>query len=206
MQALPNTLAQKIQSKILFHHEVKTITHQSKGFLLNLESQSIYADLVISSSCFPFFQFAQKKTSLTLVHLLTKETLPYKGFGFLTKKSSLPLLGATFDSHTFLDTPYTKLCFFLQGEIPSEQALSIVEKSAKDLIKIQRPFLEFFVTYAKNAVAQYPVHHNQRVEEIEKSLPKGFFLIGAELYGIGVNTCIDHADLLSDALLKQLQK
>lgn len=208
MQALPLAIVKKLHSSLLLNHEVKKIAFDGKEYLLTLTNKTLVADLVVTTdTSFDLPLFPQKKSSLTLVHLLTEQPLSHKGFGFLTTDpKSLPLLGATFDSQTFPEGNYSKLCFILRGILEEQKALSIVEKAANQYLKIHPPFIEFFVTTAKDAIYQYPVHHKQQLQSLEKQLPQGFYLTGAQLYGVGVNECIHRSDLLSDHMIQELKK
>ena len=56
------------------------------------------------------------------------------------------------------------------------------------------------IHYAKNAIPQYHVGHEERVLQVEKTLPPNVSLLGNSFKGIAINDCIANAYKAVDAL------
>jgi oxygen-dependent protoporphyrinogen oxidase len=140
-------------------------------------------------------------SSITLSLGYRRETFdhPLKGFGFLVPQRERQYLAACTwvgnkFSHRVPDDMVLLRCFMGGGAL-SETDDALVQAARRELLSIMglqaKPVFHSIARWP-NAMAQYTVGHQQRVEEIEslaRTIP-GLHLAGNAYHGIGVPDCI----------------
>src|SRR5258708_23720641 len=157
--------------------------------------ESINAELADLLGSIPY------KSSLTLSLGYRKNTIgcPLKGFGFLVPKRELKYVAAcTCVGNKFNDRvpdDMVLLRCFMGGDALQENDEALVQIARQELqsiLGIEAEPVFHSVSRWPNAMAQYTVGHDERVQRIEsilKSVP-GLHLAGNAYYGIGIPDCI----------------
>ncbi len=82
----------------------------------------------------------------------------------------------------------------------------VIEQTLDDLkLHLGRQFspLEVSISHWPHAFAQYRPHHARWANSVESALPKGLWLVGSSLYGIGLPSCIHRARTIGLQLEKR---
>ena len=134
---------------------------------------------------------------------------PLNGMGFVVPATEgLSLIGCSFSSVKFENrapAEHVLLRAFVQKERESSES-SLTEAALRDianLLGIKKEPLFSSVSQHTQAMAQYQVGHQERVNEIETlahRLP-GFALAGNAYHGIGIPDCIHSGEQAALALL-----
>lgn len=195
METLPKMLTEKMQGHILLNKTVVRLDQQ--GVTLSdgtyLEAHGIiaaipaYALSELTGSEDPFTY-----ASLTTINLGWNDSLlTKKGFGFLVPSQERErLLGITWDSNIFPGQNQgnqTRLCAMFPEKATLDQALEVTEK----YLGIKKPPDAFLIHEAKEAIPQYLLGQQKRLETFRNHFP--FKLIGNCYNGVGVNDCIEAA-------------
>ena len=134
---------------------------------------------------------------------------PLSGMGFVVPATEgLSLIGCSFSSVKFENrapAEHVLLRAFVQKERESSES-SLTEAALRDianLLNIKKEPLFSLVSQHTQAMAQYQVGHQERVNEIKTlahRLP-GFALAGNAYHGIGIPDCIHSGEQAALALL-----
>jgi len=152
-----------------------------------------------------------------------------RGFGYLVPpKEEDKILGVTFDSTVFpqhnsnegdeqnIDKQQTRLTVMMGGDMSNgPQVVDVANTSQKEIISIAEDALERHLgikvkpdfvdaVVCRNAIPQYRVGHQKKVEQIEKSLHQelgeNFHITGTSFSGAGINDSIVNAIRIVDGL------
>jgi len=159
---------------------------------------AIHADWIIST--LPSYALAKltrledpcSYITLSLVHLgWHRPVLTQKGYGFLIPSVEKgEILGMTWDSEVFPCGDQTRICVMIRGEWSEEELFQRASKSLKQYLTITTPPDIQKVTIARQAITQYTLHHEKRMEHFKKQLPFHLKAIGTSFSGPGVNDAI----------------
>jgi oxygen-dependent protoporphyrinogen oxidase len=219
-RTLQNGLGQLIDalrpSADVIHGTVESLERSSTGFRVRANGAWLGADHVVlatpaadaahllqpcNSRLAHLLQAIPYNSSITLSLGYRRETFdhPLKGFGFLVPQRERQYLAACTwvgnkFSHRVPDDMVLLRCF-MGGNAMAESDDALVEAARRELLSIMglqaKPVFHSIVRWP-NAMAQYTVGHQQRVDEIEslaRTIP-GLHLAGNAYHGIGVPDCI----------------
>ncbi len=226
METLPQALNLLFQENILLQKEVVGIREHAHGiellcadgvhsgdFLFSTLSMNALGALFTKQD--PLFSLLPHvpRASVASVSLgYHEDFLSYKGFGFLVPSTvEKQLLGMLFDSNVFCEqnAAYkTRLSIMLGGT----RAPELLMLNEVELIKMALSFCKKYlgqqkeadavcVSYAKEAISNYPVGHLEKVAALENYLFKEkrrVRLLGAALYGVSVVDCIQQAEKVAN--------
>lgn len=140
-------------------------------------------------------------SSVTLSLGYRKDTFdhPLNGFGFLVPKRERKLMAAcTWVGNKFsyrVPEDLVLLRCFMGGDALKESDETLVEEACAELLRIMglkaKPVFHSIARWP-NAMAQYTVGHEKRVQELEAILQKvpGLYLAGNAYRGIGIPDCV----------------
>lgn len=212
VQSLVEKLIKQGRGPIHLNTPLSKIEENSHPLVLALPAQGMGTLLQGEPIAEAFFKHLEL-TSLTVVNLGYKESvLKKKGFGYLIPSSEgQEVLGVVFDSCIFPEQSQqiqeTRLTVMLGGAFnphldPSE-CLAKAKAALKDQLEITAPPTFSHVTHYPDAIPQFGVGHQERMEVFKKEMQKRYphvTCIGNYLQGVSVNDCIRLAQVSIDEI------
>ena len=196
MERLPQELARRLDIPIVLSKTVASLEEIEADCVISALPTSALASLI---GCEDPVTYA----SLSLVHCGWEgDLLKKRGYGFLvpTKEKS-PILGMTWDSEIFpIRKGQTQVCVMIGGIYPEEELRKIAYESLQSYLGITKPPDVFYINVAQQAIPQYTLYHEQRIEAFKKRLPPHVRVIGNSYEGVGINDCITCAKRCVDGL------
>ena len=185
METLTRTLARELQMELKLGQTVQSL-------------EEIEADRVISTlpmhALAPMVGCADPCTyaTLSLVHLgWHQRVLSQRGYGFLVPSIEKgEILGMTWDSEVFPKNFQTRICVMISGKGSDLELIMRALDSLRKYVGILSPPDVQKVTRAEQAIPQYTVGHEQRMEAFKSRLPTHVSAIGTSFSGPGVNDSI----------------
>jgi oxygen-dependent protoporphyrinogen oxidase len=219
-RTLKNGLGQLIDalrpSADVVHGTVESLERNAAGFRVRANGDWMEADQVVvatpagdaarllepwNGNIANLLQSVPYTSSVTMSLGYRKETFdhPLKGFGFLVPKKERKLMAAcTWVGNKFNHrVPADKVLLrcFMGGDALKETDASLVEAARNELRRIMgleaKPVFHSIARWP-NAMAQYTVGHEKRVQELESILKgaPGLHLAGNAYRGIGLPDCV----------------
>lgn len=215
MQTLIEALAEQLGKQIRYNTTVTGIDAQENRVTIHTPNGSETYDhlyLCIPANQLknlippiPTIETAETASVVTASIGYRDNTLEKQGFGHLVPTSEKEqVLGIVWDSSAFpeqnLHPQETRLTVMMGGAHHPD----LVDADEKTLTNIALDALKrhlgittcpdtLMIRYARDAIPQYHVGHDERVAQVEKTLPKSITLMGNSFRGIAINDCIANA-------------
>lgn len=212
MQTLTDKLAEQLAGHIRYHTTVAEIDAQDTHVTVKTGTHSeTYDHLYL---CIPARQLKALIPTVPEVETASvvtasvgykHKTLNEEGFGHLIPTSEQEkVLGIVWDSSAFPEqnrhSQETRLTVMMGGAHHPE----VIESDEKDLEALAIDALRrqlgitarpdaLLIRYARDAIPQYHVGHEERVAEVESELPRSMTLMGNSFRGVAINDCIASA-------------
>lgn len=230
METLTQTLAARLDKHIIYNCQISKLIPQDNGILIEMDNQTtLHADSLYS--CLPAYALSQlcSKTAPILSEKLQvipsasvatinvgyrKFLLKQPGFGHLIPHSeNEDVLGIVWDSSVFPEQNQskaeTRLTVMMGGSrredilqldegVIKEKALNAIAKQ----LGIETHPDSLVIHKAHNAIPQYTVGHQTRIEEIHRlatEFSPSLTLLGNSFHGVSVNDCIANVRQIIEA-------
>ncbi len=145
---------------------------------------------------------AMQSVSLTAVNLAFASKIKHPpGFGFLVPShEQKSLMGAIFDSDIFPQQgSQTRITAILRGcKYTEQEAVTATLTELKAFIQLSDTPCATHVTFAHDAIPQYPLHHDKKMAAIK--LPSHIHLLGNYLHSPSLPGCISAGTTLAKKL------
>jgi len=219
METLSREILQSLSASIYLNTKVHDVSMDNGGVIIRLPQEEAYFDRVISTThpawarkCIEVPEVPMTSVAAISLGFKKEYDIP-NGFGFLTSHyEEKELLGVVFDSCSFPEqalTYRTKLSVMMGGS----RAPYLLDCSEDDLREKACAYCKKYlhindvpdvsqVTYARNAIAVYPIHHQLTIKKMERYLQgKPISFIGASLYGVSLSDCVAKSFDLAQTLV-----
>lgn len=221
LQTLTDRLAETLRDEIKYESEVIHLRQNGNGVIVSLANgEQLHAERVFSTlnpqHLSPVVPESLSKelgsihsASVAIVHFgYKKNVLPQRSFGYLVpQKENQPILGTVFDSCIFPEHNQnkedTRISVMLGGsrqpnqcKMPPDALAELARETIRKHLHILDEPDAVSVRVAKNAIPQYELGHEAKLERIEtkaKEMLPGLTLMGIGFNGVSVNDCIQNA-------------
>lgn len=235
LETLPKKLYHNLKESIYLECEVLRIEQNSNGIDITLNNgEKIEADYLFSTlpsyqllSIMPqsFKEVLEELTSLqhasvAVVNLgYRRKVLDKQGFGYLVpQKEQQSILGMVWDSSVFPEQSESKEKTRLTVMLGGTRDLHFMNKSKEDFLKIALDAVKqhlniiekpdaIEVTIASQAIPQYPVDYQSKINVIQTKLnaiDSRFSFSGTSFAGVSVNDCIANSYEISISCLRRI--
>lgn len=213
METLTKSLTERLKDKIVLGRKVQSIDEfQGVDLIISTLPATALANFYEGSPLSTFLK-AGESTSVAVVNFGFKQNLlKDKGFGYLIPRSQGEVaLGVVWDSCIFQEqnrnVNETRLTVMIGGahmrnfhELKEEFFIEAAKKTLAKHLDIHQKPDALHVKICKEAIPQYFVGHQERLEKIEANLPKNLKILGSSYYGVSLNDCIAQAKELSESV------
>lgn len=224
MQTLTSALSQQLHSHLLFSSDMTKLDIGPSQTTLYFKTRPpIVADHVFSTiaphhlapliTLSPLNSYLNEfeSASVAVVSLGFKtQVIKNQGFGYLIPSNeNEEILGVVFDSFVFKEqnrsSNETRLTVMIGGDrfinfhrYNEDDFLNIALKAIRKHLNIETLPDVSHVRIARNAIAQYYVGHEKRVQAVQAVTPPHFQLLGSSFYGVSVNDCIAKSRIIAE--------
>ncbi|MEC7838903.1 MAG: protoporphyrinogen oxidase [Chlamydiota bacterium] len=216
MKTLTDTLANHLKNQIHFNKEITKIENRKKLSVHLQEGPPLECDhlylCIPANQCRKFLEnsFEMKTSSIAVACIgYNNKVFKRKGFGHLIpSKEQENMLGVVWDSSVFPEQNKNENQIRLTAMLGGSHQPEIIDKPESEIKQIVLEGLQkqmnidaipdfVSIHYAKNAIPQYTIGHNSRVQEMQRSFAKiseNITLLGNSYHGVAVNDCIARAN------------
>lgn len=224
METLPKELEKQLSPNLRLSSDVQALHFQSDKLQIICQNQKpIVADYLFSTlpanALANLLEPHQQEVSFLLKSIphasiavvclgFRKQVLKYEGFGYLIpRKEKEDILGMIWDSSVFPQQnrfqPDTRLCVMIKITEDSkfDDFYQIALKALCKHLKINDLPDLFYVEMINNAIPQYFIGHQNKLQRIEEhifSLSPRIRVGGSFFWGVSINDCIKKAKVCSE--------